>query len=508
MSRMRTVKLNPWPPGKPPSSAYCGEDARASILATYGLDALEDDPELSEITTFAANLCNAPIALVSLVERERQRFLARAGLEENETPRPTSFCAHAMLEPEPMVIPDAKTDERFSTNPLVNGHPYIRFYAGAPLISHEGAPLGSLCVIDTEPREEGLTPLQMEGLQVLAASVMRRLRHRRENLEQLAVIAESEKKFRLVADSIPDIAWSTDIHGQPVFCNRRFFEFTGHEPDDLSADMFRDYWLPEEREHWLGDWQKTLEAGEPYEAEYRFRRNDGKYVWMLSRALPLHDANGEITGWFGTLTDIDDTHRQKEERELLAGELAHRIKNIFSVISGLISLRSRGDEKLETFGQELTAAIRSLGRAQDFVRPLDSEKSDELVALLDILMAPYQDGAGKRVALTGDRVEVGPRAATPLALIFHELATNAAKYGALSEVVGRVTIAIERREDSVTIAWQEHGGPEVQEPDSQGFGSRLIDMATRNQLGGNLDKVWDANGLAVNITLPLERIGA
>lgn len=502
---MQVAQLKPWPTGIPPAPALCGEEERASILATYGLDALEDDPELAEITAFAAKLCKAPIALVTLVEKERQRFLARAGLEDRETPRPTSFCAHAMLEPEPMVVADAKLDQRFSTNPLVTGRPFIRFYAGAPLISHEGAPLGSLCVIDSKPRSEGLNALQVQGLQVLAASVMRRLRYRRENLEKVAALEDSEKRFRLLADSIPDIAWSADADGNFDYFNRRWYEYVGTE--ERPENGWDEFFHPEDRAGWFDAWEDARAAGEPYETSYRLRRGDGTFRWMLARGLPLRVSDGTVERWFGTLTDVDDTQRQKEERELLASELAHRIKNIFSVVTGLIALRARGDSRLESFGEELSAAIRSLGRAQDFVRPLKSEKSDELVSLLDILMAPYQDASGTRVKIAGDRVHVGPRAATPLALIFHELATNAAKYGALSERDGKVEISIDAGEHGVTIDWTERGGPRTVQPETTGFGSRLIDMATRNQLGGSLEKRWSEGGLTVSISIPLERVG-
>jgi GAF domain-containing protein len=151
------------------------ETARAAALAAYDLAVLRDSAALRRITDFAAVLCHAPIALVSLVETERQCFIARTGLEARETPRETSFCQFAMLGDEVMVVPDARLDPRFADNRLVTGDPYIRFYAGAPLVSEAGIPLGALCVIDGVPRAD-LTPLQAQGLLVLAADVMARLR--------------------------------------------------------------------------------------------------------------------------------------------------------------------------------------------------------------------------------------------------------------------------------------------------------------------------------------------
>lgn len=155
------------------------ETARDAALAAFDLDAMQASGQLDRIAAFAGALCDAPIALVSLVERERQFFLARTGLSVCETPRATSFCQHAMLVDHVMIVPDAARDPRFADNPLVTGDPYIRFYAGAPLVADDGMPLGSLCVIDRAPRD-GLTDLQYQGLQVLAEAVVAAFRaHRR-----------------------------------------------------------------------------------------------------------------------------------------------------------------------------------------------------------------------------------------------------------------------------------------------------------------------------------------
>lgn len=502
---MTLIETQLWPEGAAPSSQYCAEEDRLKVMATYGLDDLGGDQELADIAGFAAKLCNAPICLVSIVESERQHFLTHIGLQEMETPRSVSFCARAMLRDDIMIVPNALEDPEFADNPLVTGPPHIRFYAGVPLISEEGAPLGTLCVIDTKPRPEGLNDLQMEGLRTLGQAVKRRLFvHRQKNAFQDA-LTRSEAQFKLLADSIPDISWSSDRHGNFDYFNRRWYDYVGE--GERPEGGWESFFHPEDRAGWFDAWEEAREKGEPYETEYRLRRADGSYRWMLARGLPVRGPNGQIERWFGTITDIDDTHRHSEERELLASELAHRIKNIFSVISGLITLRARGDEKLEAFGEELGATIRSLGRAQDFVRPLKSEKGDELVSLLDILMAPYQDGKGTRVQITGDRVKVGAKAATPLALVFHELATNAAKYGALSIPDGTLSITIAKNGHNVSIGWRENNGPPAKEPTSNGFGSRLIEMATRNQLGGAIERQWNEDGFAVDISLPLDRIG-
>ena len=487
----------------------CGEDARASIMAQYGLDSLDDDGELQQIVGFAAHLCDAPIALVSLVERERQRFLAREGLSEKETPRPTSFCAHAMLQAEPMVVPDAREDRRFDDNPLVTGHPNIRFYAGAPLISGEGAPLGSLCVIDTEPRPEGLTALQTEGLRVLAAAVMRRLRHRRESLLSAQNIAKSEKQLRTLIDSLPHIAFATDGDGKLDYLNARFTEVTGVRPPD-AWEQWLELVHEDDREALAKEWAAALEEGSGLTYDFRLRIADGSWRWVEVNTLSTANGKTESRRWFGTVTDRDDHHRHLQSREMLASELSHRIKNIFAVVSGLIAMRSRRYPEMKAFADDLNGTIRALGRAHDFVRPVEGAKGDSLSGLLKELMAPYFRKGEDRVILSDADCAIGPRSATPLALIFHELATNAAKYGALSVDEGQVRIDIDCDGDDAEIVWREQGGPVPQSPaedgSNSGFGSRLVKMAVEGQLNGRMDHIWHDDGLEVRLTLPLSTI--
>ena len=490
-----------WPQGEAPHPDFCGEDERLNVMGAYGLSGLEDDDELSRIARFAARLCETPVALVSLVHKEEQRFLAREGLEARATPRPTSFCAHAMLETAPMVIKDATKDPRFADNPLVTGAPDIRFYAGAPLVSHEGAPLGSLCVIDTKPREKGLTGLQFEGLTLLAEGVMRRLEARRAALL-------NEEKFILLADNMPDLAWSCDTDGNFDFYNRRWEEFVGNEgPSD--AEGWRPLVHPDDRDAAFARWYDDFATGHAFEMEFRMRRKDGEWRWVISRALPMVGEDGVVTRWFGTVTDIDETRDLSDARDLLSKELSHRIKNIFAVISGLVAIKSRQRPEAREFAADLSSTINALGLAHDYVRPHEGRRGESLNELLGDLLAPYQDRNGERIAITGENARIGTRAATPLALVFHELATNSAKYGALSCEEGTIVITTTLSDDGerAEIAWREFALPcDDYETKGEGFGSRMLRMAIEGQLGGNFRRQFGRDGLEIDITLPIARM--
>jgi two-component sensor histidine kinase len=228
---------------------------------------------------------------------------------------------------------------------------------------------------------------------------------------------------------------------------------------------------------------------------------------VLGRALPIRDADGRIVRWFGTCTDIHEQKLAAEEREVIAQELSHRIKNIFAVISGLISFAARSRPELAEAAADLRQRIAALGRAHDFVRPHSRQsqpmlRQDSLRGLLDALFAPYQRADGG-LTIRGEDVSVDDRAATPLALLFHELATNAAKYGALSAETGQVTVEVTRRGDTVVLDWTETGGPPVRPADKEGFGTQLIELSAMRQLGGTVTRDWRPEGLAMRIEVPV-----
>jgi PAS domain S-box-containing protein len=490
------------------------ESARAEALAAHDIDSLRDNAGLRQITDFAAALCEAPVALINLVEQHRQNFIARSGYDAPEGPPETSFCTVAMLEPDILVVPDATRDPRFADNPQVTGAPYIRFYAGVPLVSDDGTPLGSLCVIDTAPRD-GLTPLQRQGLETLAESVMARLRDSRDAATWRATehathraLSESHNSFRVLADAMPQMVWSTLPDGYHDYYNARWYEFTGMPDGSTDGEEWNGMFHPEDQERAWTTWRHSLETGDPYQIEYRLRRADGTYRWTLGRALPLRDDAGTIVRWFGTCTDIHEQKQASEEREVIAQELSHRIKNIFAVISGLIGFAARSKPELKSLAEDLRDRIAALGRAHDFVRPHSAQSrpqvaQDSLRGLLEELFRPYQSADDKRIMIGGGDIDIDDRSATPLALLFHELATNATKYGALVNHDGRITIEILSGETAVSMRWAENGGPTVSAPAQvAGFGSQLMEMSAVRQLGGTVDRDWRPEGLVVTITIP------
>jgi GAF domain-containing protein len=153
------------------------EERRVAALEKYAI--LDTDPELAfdDLTLLASFVCKTPIALISLIDGDRQWFKSRIGLDVAETSREVALCSTAILQPDVFVIPDALADERFRNNPLVAAEPHIRFYAGAPLVTEDGYALGTLCVIDQKPRD--MAPDEKDALRALSRLVLAQLEFRR-----------------------------------------------------------------------------------------------------------------------------------------------------------------------------------------------------------------------------------------------------------------------------------------------------------------------------------------
>lgn len=176
------------------------EADRLRTLRLYQILDTATEKTLDDLTGLAATICETSISLISLVDKNRQWFKSRVGLNVTETPRDVAFCAHSIMGDDILIVEDATKDERFAQNPLVTAEPYIRFYAGAPLVVAKGISLGTLCVIDREPRQ--LTAYQINALKILRQAVVAQIELRRMQKELLAL-----EYF------LPMCAWCRSIRG-------------------------------------------------------------------------------------------------------------------------------------------------------------------------------------------------------------------------------------------------------------------------------------------------------
>lgn len=221
---------------------YAEESARLKALKDYDILDTPSEQAYDDITALAAFICDVPIALISLVDADRQWFKSKVGLAVSETTRDVSFCAHALLKPEVMVIPDTRLDQRFLDNPLVTCAPNIRFYAGVPLLTPTGYPLGTLCVIDHQPKV--LSDSQCNTLEALARQVVSQLELRRVSAQLANALAQIE----VMANLIPICAYCKSIrddHGdwstiEEFMAKHTEVEFTHSVCDRCMQEHFPD----------------------------------------------------------------------------------------------------------------------------------------------------------------------------------------------------------------------------------------------------------------------------
>lgn len=212
---------------------------------------------------------------------------------------------------------------------------------------------------------------------------------------------------------------------------------------------------------------------------------------------------------FGIFLDVTGRKQAEEAHELLAGEMSHRVKNLLAIAASLTTIASRSAASADELAHGLTTRLAALGRALDLVLPKPEGKAALIDDLISVLLAPYDDmGAFTgRVPVSVPRMAAGETAATNLALILHELATNSVKYGALSVGTGTLDVTCTVHDNDVALVWTERGGPVVAQPAEAGFGSKLITrMAAR--LGGSFSSDWSTGGVIVKLDMKKDRLAA
>jgi len=244
------------------------------------------------------------------------------------------------------------------------------------------------------------------------------------------------------------------------------------------------------------------------------RRKDGSLFDVSLTVSPVRDANGKITGASKIARDISHIKRAQTQRELLLKEMEHRIKNLFALASGVVSLSVRSATTPKELAQNVNARLNALAQAHALTLAVPSlqkiDRSTMLHELLRTIMAPFDsegDNGKPRINIAGADAPIGTETMANFALLLHEFATNAAKYGALSAPSGTLDITSSQVGDKVLLEWRERGGPRIERAiDREGFGSVLARMAVTGQLGGHIERDWQPEGLCIRLTIDRARL--
>lgn len=244
------------------------------------------------------------------------------------------------------------------------------------------------------------------------------------------------------------------------------------------------------------------------------RRKDGTDIHISLTVSPLRNTRREIIGASKIARDVTERHLAEERQHRLLGEMQHRVKNVFALAQSLVSVcvpQASSPTELATMVGE---RLRALADAHELTVPRSvsarapATEVATLRALLSTLAVPTVGNARERLTLKGEDIRLLPDALTPLALVFYELFSNAAKYGALRGAAGRLSVEWERRGDAIALTWTERGSPQKAPRGAPSFGTQLIDATTQGELGGSIDRLWNDDGLVVRLTMDTGRIEA
>ena len=320
---------------------------RRLALADYAILDTPPDPAFDDLTRLAATLCATPIALVSLVDRDRQWFKSHTGLGVRETPIVQSVCAHALAESSPLIIPDLERDPRTRDNPLVTGPENLRFYAGTQLRNAAGTPIGTLCVIDTVARPGGLDPLQRQALELLGRQVMAlmemriRLMHRNEDVRaarqsdarssaRAASSEASETRARLAQEAGKIGTFELEVATGAMQVSAQFCRIFGVPvAPAYAAAVFETLVHPEDAKVRSTEASRQSGRGEP-DVEYRIHRaDDGQLRWISRHSEFLRDSSGRPHTMLGTVRDVTEA-KQASLRMAALLELGEALRNAAS----------------------------------------------------------------------------------------------------------------------------------------------------------------------------------
>lgn len=308
-------------------------------------------------------------------------------------------------------------------------------------------------------------------------------------------------------EAVPGAVYAKDRAGRILLGNEAFAKAVGWPSGGFIGKDDLELLADKDLARTIMENDRRIMAGQSRcQIEEVLRTEDGSISYWLSTKTPFTDDEGKVVGLVGVSIDITERKRLQERERLLAREIEHRNKNLLGVVQSVVRLTKAATA--EEFREAVIGRLEALSRAQAVL----TRELRQQVGLRDLLLeelAAYSINIADRVRLEGPPVSVAAEAAQPLAMAFHELATNAAKYGAFADASGSLDVIWELPRQSSTqlaIEWRELGGPPVKMPAQQGFGTRLIHSVVEQQLQGTLSWIWEPNGLRCSMSLPMQNI--
>jgi PAS domain S-box-containing protein len=319
--------------------------------------------------------------------------------------------------------------------------------------------------------------------------------------------------YRAIIESSDDAILSKDLNGQILSWNRgaeRLFGFTAEEAVGRPVTIV----IPIDRRDEEPGILEKIHRGERIEHFETVRqRKDGSFVDISLTISPIRDSRGTIVGASKIARDITELKKARERQRLLLREMSHRVNNLFALSGSIVGLSARSAKSPRELADSTRARLSALARAHALTFSDGfggaAPPSTTLHSLVRTIVAPFNEVERPRIAIAGIDGGVSGSTVTSLALLLHEFATNAAKYGALSTDTGSVEVVFAEKGESILVHWTERGGPPVAPPSgSLGFGDVLTRIAVSDQLGGEIVRDWRPEGLAIRLVIPRARLEA
>jgi PAS domain S-box-containing protein len=322
----------------------------------------------------------------------------------------------------------------------------------------------------------------------------------RQAIEQLD---ESEARYHQLISVTSGIVWTTDALGHVDAPQTGWTEVTGIAWPAYRGLGWLDSVHEEDRAGIIPDAARLGPQGF-HQAEFRLRDAQTRdWRWFGARAVPIRDRRGRVRTWIATMTDIHERKRARERRDIVIGELRHRLKNLFTVIGSLAqSSKPPNQPEVDAYLNKLMGRLHALNAAADLVM-VDWRVAIEIREMVSATLAPFMAGDTARIDVDGPSLELGEETGGALALAIHELATNALKYGALSAPEGKVALRWScvpgPRGEEFILTWKESGGPPPVKPNQEGFGTRVVQFAAAREKAGEVNLNYQPDGLLCRI---------
>jgi PAS domain S-box-containing protein len=416
----------------------------------------------------------------------------------------TTFCSEIRASGTPIVFDKASEDAVYCTHPTPKMYGF-ESYIAVPIILRSGEVFGTICALDPKPAKLS-DPKILKSLELFAELIASQL----ELDETLAELKAEREYLHALFRQMPSMM--SVVRGPDhvlEMANDTYRRFVG-EHRDLIGRPIREA-LPEVRDQGLLDLRdQVYRTGQPYIGRAQrvllAREPDGspeeRFLDFIYQ--PMKDAQGRVIGIFSEAIDITEHKRALDHQGLLINELNHRVKNTLATVQSIAFQSLKHSQTVEHAHERIENRLIALSRVHD-VLTQESWDSAELRTIVHQAISPFESVDLQRFAISGPAIKLPPQQVLPLSMAVHELLTNALKYGALSVPSGWISISWDIAPDGKTLSlrWDENGGPPVKAPSKRGFGTRLIERGLAQELGGAVTIEFDPSGVICAITIPL-----